>query len=66
MWTIPNWSPTYGLIVPYQRWAQVPQSQGGALRLAHRTGQTGLLKICATCSRQQVAIRQPDPEAAYA
>lgn len=36
------------------------------MRLAHRTGQTGLLKIYTTYSRQQVAIWQPDPEAAYA
>lgn len=61
-----NLAPYYGLTSPGQRWEQAPQSQGGALRLAHRTGQYGMLKLYATYSRQQVATRQPDPEAAFA
>ena len=61
-----NLTPYYHLTTPDQRWAQAPQRLGGSLRLAHRTGETGLLKIYATYSSQQVATRQPDPEAAYA
>ena len=61
-----NLAPYFGLTAPDQRWAQAPQSQGGALRLAHRTGQYGMLKVYATYARQRVATRQPDPEAAYA
>ncbi len=61
-----NLAPYLGLTAPDQRWEQAPQSQGGALRLAHRTGPDGLLKVYATYNSQQVAIRQPDPEAAYA
>jgi vitamin B12 transporter len=61
-----NLTPYYGLTAPDQRWAQAPQRLGGAVRLAHRTGETGMLKIYATYASQQVATRQPDPEAAFA
>ena len=61
-----NLTPYYGLTAPDQRWEQAPQRLGGSVRLAHRTGETGMLKIYATYSTQQVATRQPDPEAAYA
>ncbi|GAA4504879.1 TonB-dependent receptor [Hymenobacter ginsengisoli] len=61
-----NLTPYYGLTAPDQRWQQAPQRLGGSLRLAHRTGETGLLKIYATYASQQVATRQPDPEAAFA
>jgi vitamin B12 transporter len=55
-----NLTPYYGLTAPDQRWEQAPQRLGGALRLAHRTGETGLLKLYATYTSQQVATRQPD------
>jgi vitamin B12 transporter len=61
-----NLTPYYGLTAPDQRWEQAPQRLGGALRLAHRTGETGLLKLYATYTSQQVATRQPDPEAVFA
>ena len=61
-----NLAPYFGLTAPDQRWAQAPQSRGGAVRLAHRTGPYGMLKVYATYASQQVATRQPDPEAAYA
>ncbi len=61
-----NLAPYLGLTAPDQRWALAPRSLGGAVRLAHRTGPYGLLKVYATFARQQVATRQPDPEAAYA
>ena len=61
-----NLAPYFGLTAPDQRWAQAPRSLGGALRLAHRTGPYGMLKVYATYAGQQVATRQPDPEAAFA
>ena len=61
-----NLAPYYGLTAPDQRWEQAPEHLGGSLRLAHRTGQTGMLKLYATYGSQTVATRQPDPEAAYA
>ena len=60
-----NLAPYFGLTAPDQRWEQAPEHLGGALRLAHRTGQTGMLKVYATYGGQRVATRQPDPEAAY-
>lgn len=61
-----NLAPYFGLAAPAQRWEQAPQTLGGAVRLVHRTGPTGMLKLYATYSHQQVASRQADPEAAYA
>ncbi|MGI4737601.1 MAG: TonB-dependent receptor plug domain-containing protein, partial [Janthinobacterium lividum] len=61
-----NLAPYFGLTAPAQRWEQAPQTLGGTVRLVHRTGQTGMLKLYATYSHQQVASRQADPEAAYA
>jgi hypothetical protein len=61
-----NLAPYLGLTAPDQRWEQAPKHLGGSLRLAHRTGQTGMLKLYATYGSQTVATRQPDPEAAYA
>ena len=61
-----NLAPYFGLTAPAQRWEQAPRHVGGSVRLAHRTGQTGMLKIYATYGSQTVASRQPDPEAAYA
>ncbi|QKG52835.1 TonB-dependent receptor [Hymenobacter sp. BRD67] len=61
-----NLAPYYGLTSPDNRWERAPERLGGSLRLAHRTGETGMLKAYATFSSQQVAVRQPDPEAAYA
>jgi vitamin B12 transporter len=61
-----NLAPYYSLTAPDQRWEQAPQTLGGSVRLAHRTGQTGMLKLYATYRNQTVATRQPDPETAYA
>ena len=61
-----NLAPYFGLTAPAQRWEQAPEHLGGSLRLAHRTGQTGMLKLYATYGSQTVATRQPDPEASYA
>ena len=61
-----NLTPYYGLMAPDQRWAQAPQRLGGSVRLAHRTGETGMLKIYATYANQQVVTRQADPETAFA
>jgi vitamin B12 transporter len=61
-----NLAPYFGLTAPDQRWEKAPAHLGGSLRLAHRTGQVGMLKVYATYGSQTVATRQPDPEAAYA
>jgi vitamin B12 transporter len=61
-----NLAPYFGLTAPDQRWEQAPRNLGGAVRLAHRTGEYGLLKIYATYNAQRVATRLPDPEVAYA
>jgi hypothetical protein len=61
-----NLTPYYNLTAPDQRWAQAPQRLGGSLRLAHRTGASGMLKLYATYSSQQVATRQADPDPAFA
>lgn len=60
-----NLGPYFGLTAPDQRWEQAPRNLGGAVRLAHRTGRDGMLKIYATYNAQRVATRLPDPEAAY-
>jgi vitamin B12 transporter len=61
-----NLAPYYGLTAPDQRWEQAPQKLGGSARLAHRVGESGMLKIYGTWSSQQVAVRQPDPEPDFA
>jgi vitamin B12 transporter len=61
-----NLAPYFGLTAPDQRWEQAPRNLGGAVRLAHRTGEYGMLKIYATYNAQRVATRLPDLEAAYA
>jgi vitamin B12 transporter len=61
-----NLAPYFGLTAPDQRWKQAPRNLGGAVRLAHRTGEYGMLKIYATYNAQRVATRLPDPETAYA
>jgi hypothetical protein len=60
-----NLAPYFSLASPDQRWEQAPRNLGGAVRLAHRTGRDGMLKIYATYNAQRVATRLPDPEAAY-
>ncbi|HET9502104.1 MAG TPA: TonB-dependent receptor [Hymenobacter sp.] len=61
-----NLAPYFGLTAPDQRWAHAPEHLGGSLRLAHRVGVSGMLKVYATYGNQTVATRQPDPEATYA
>jgi vitamin B12 transporter len=61
-----NLTPYLRLTAPDQRWEQAPQNIGGSFRLAHRTGASGLFKLYVTTNHQQIATRQPDPEAAYA
>jgi len=61
-----NLAPYFGLTAPDQRWEQAPRNLGGAVRLAHRTGEYGMLKIYATYNAQRVATRLPDPETTYA
>jgi len=61
-----NLGPYFRLAAPDLRWAQAPENLGGSLRLAHRTGANGMLKVYGTYNRQQVLVRQPDAEAAYA
>lgn len=59
-----NLTPYTGLIPQNVEWVQAPRSGSGSVKLSHRTGQAGMLKVYGTWSAQRLAIRQPSPEPA--
>ncbi len=61
-----NLSPYFRLVPQQLGWARAPQNEGGSLSLRRRTGQWGMLKVYATAARQRLALRQADPNAAFA
>jgi hypothetical protein len=61
-----NLAPYVALAVPGQAWDKAPQTRGGSLSLRHRTGQAGMLKVYATASHQEMAIRQADANPEFA
>ena len=61
-----NLAPYYNLVPQTFGWEKAPQSLGGSLKLGHRTGQAGMLKLYGTFSQQRLALRQPDANPEYA
>ncbi|MDF7812293.1 TonB-dependent receptor [Hymenobacter sp. YC55] len=59
-----NLTPYTGLIPQNVEWVQAPRSGSGSVKVAHRTGQAGMLKVYGTWSAQRFIIRQPSPEPA--
>lgn len=59
-----NLTPYTGLMPQNIEWVQAPRSGSGSLKLSHRTGQAGMLKVYGTWSAQRFIIRQPSPEPA--
>ncbi|MBO0360121.1 TonB-dependent receptor [Hymenobacter sp. BT186] len=57
-------TPYTGLMPQNVRWEQAPRSGSGSLKLSHRTGQAGMLKVYGTWSAQRFTIGQPSPEPA--
>ena len=61
-----NLAPYYNLVPQNLGWDRAPLALGGSLKVAHKVGAAGMLKIYATYSRQRLALRQPDANPAYA
>ncbi|MBD2768630.1 TonB-dependent receptor [Hymenobacter sp. BT664] len=61
-----NLAPYYHLVPQSLGWEQAPLVLGGSLKLAHRTGAAGMLKLYGTYSRQRLALRQPDANPEFA
>ena len=61
-----NLAPYYNLVPQNLGWDRAPLALGGSLKVAHKVGEAGMLKLYATYSRQRLALRQPDPSPAYA
>ena len=59
-----NLTPYTGLIPQNVEWVQAPRSGSGSVKLSHRTGQAGMLKVYGTWSAQRLTIRQLSPELA--
>ncbi|WP_022825972.1 TonB-dependent receptor [Hymenobacter norwichensis] len=59
-----NLTPYTGLLPQNVRWEQAPRGGSGSLKLSHRTGQAGMLKVYGTWSAQRFTIGQPSPEPA--
>ncbi|WP_375434151.1 carboxypeptidase-like regulatory domain-containing protein [uncultured Hymenobacter sp.] len=59
-----NLTPYTGLIPQNVEWVQAPHLGSGSVKLSHRTGQAGMLKVYGTWSAQRLTIRQPSPEPA--
>ena len=60
-----NLAPYFNLVPQTFGWEKAPQSQGGSVKLAHKVGEAGVLKVYGTYSRQRLALRQPDATPAY-
>ncbi len=61
-----NLAPYYHLVPQSLGWEKAPLQLGGSLKLAHKVGEAGMLKLYATYSRQRLALRQPDASPDYA
>lgn len=61
-----NLAPYYHLVPQSLGWERAPLALGGSLKLAHRTGAAGMLKLYGTYSRQRLALRQPNPNPEFA
>jgi vitamin B12 transporter len=61
-----NLTPYYKLVPQTFGWEQAPQSLGGSVKLAHRTGQAGMLKLYGTYSQQRLSLRQADASPEFA
>ncbi|ALW85712.1 hypothetical protein AUC43_11810 [Hymenobacter sedentarius] len=61
-----NLAPYFNLVPQRFGWDKAPQGRGGSLKLAHRTGQAGMLKLYGTFSQQRLALRQPDARPEFA
>ncbi|MBD2720565.1 TonB-dependent receptor [Hymenobacter armeniacus] len=61
-----NLAPYFNLVPQTFGWEKAPQSAGGSLKLAHKVGEAGMLKVYGTYSRQRLALRQPDANPEYA
>ena len=61
-----NLAPYYNLVPQSLGWEKAPLVMGGSLKLAHKVGAAGLLKVYGTYSRQRLALRQPDANPTYA
>jgi hypothetical protein len=57
-----NLAPYYHLVPQSLGWERAPLALGGSLKLAHRTGAAGMLKLYGTYSRQRLDLRQPNPQ----
>ncbi|WP_201980642.1 TonB-dependent receptor [Hymenobacter rubidus] len=55
-----NLAPYYNLVPQTLSWEKAPLQLGGSLKLAHKVGEAGMLKVYGTYSRQRLALRQPD------
>ena len=55
-----NLAPYYNLVPQSLGWEKAPLALGGSLKLAHKAGAAGMLKVYGTYSRQRLAMRQPD------
>lgn len=61
-----NLAPYYNLVPQRPGWERVPLALCGSLKLAHKVGEAGMLKIYGTYSQQRLALRQPDANPAFA
>ncbi|WP_210517469.1 TonB-dependent receptor [Hymenobacter terricola] len=61
-----NLAPYYNLVPQSLGWEKAPLALGGSLRLAHKAGQAGMLKVYGTYSRQRLALSQPDANPEFA
>ncbi|HEX8426600.1 TonB-dependent receptor [Hymenobacter sp.] len=57
-----NLTPYTGLMPQNVEWVRAPRSGSSSIKLSHRTGQAGMLKVYGTWSTQRLTIRQPSPE----
>ena len=61
-----NLAPYYHLVPQSLGWEKAPLMLGGSLKLAHKVGEAGMLKVYGTYGRQRLALRQPDANPEFA
>ncbi|GAA3964402.1 TonB-dependent receptor [Hymenobacter antarcticus] len=61
-----NLAPYFNLVPQNLGWDRAPLALGGSLKLAHKVGEAGMLKVYGTYSRQRLALRQPDANPEFA
>ncbi|MBC8081929.1 MAG: TonB-dependent receptor, partial [Hymenobacter sp.] len=57
-----NLKPYVGLMPQNIEWVRAPRAGSGSVKLSHRTGQAGMVKVYGTWSQQRLSVRQPSPE----